>query len=69
MTVDRKLTARNGQIVIALVDGRSTVEAFRKDRKGITLMPKNKRYMPIKILPENDFQILRVVTNVNRKII
>ena len=68
LTVDRKLEARNGQIVVALVDGRSTVKTFRKDRKGITLMPENKRYMPIKILPENDFQILGVVTNVIRKV-
>jgi DNA polymerase V len=68
LTVDRKLEARNGQIVVALVDGRSTVKTFRKDRKGITLVPENKRYTPIKILPENDFQILGVVTNVIRKV-
>lgn len=68
LTVDRKLEARNGQIVVALVDGRSTVKTFRKDRKGITLVPENKRYMPIKIQPENDFQILGVVTNVIRKV-
>lgn len=68
LTVDRKLEARNGQIVVALVDGRSTVKTFRKDRKGITLVPENKRYMPITILPENDFQILGVVTNVIRKV-
>ena len=68
LTVDRKLEARNGQIVVALVDGRSTVKTFRKDRQGITLVPENKRYMPIRILPESDFQILGVVTNVIRKI-
>ena len=68
LTVDRKLEARNGQIVVALVDGRSTVKTFRKDRKGVTLLPENKRYTSIKILPENDFQILGVVTNVIRKI-
>jgi DNA polymerase V len=68
LTVDRKLEAHNGQIVVALVDGRSTVKTFRKDRKGITLTPENKRYIPIKILPGNDFQILGVVTNVIRKV-
>lgn len=68
LTVDRKLEARNGQIVVALVDGRATVKTFRKDREGITLVPENKRYVPIKILPENDFQILGVVTNVIRKV-
>ncbi|HZD42347.1 MAG TPA: LexA family transcriptional regulator [Terriglobales bacterium] len=68
LTVDRKLEAQIGQIVVALVDGRSTVKTFRKDRKGITLVPENKKYTPIKILPENDFQILGVVTNVIRKV-
>lgn len=68
LTVDRKLEARNGQIVVASIDGQSTVKTFRKDRKGITLMPENKKYTPIKILPENDFQLLGVVTNVIRKV-
>jgi len=68
LTVDRKLEARNGQIVVALVDGHATVKTFRKDRKDITLVPENKRYVPIKILPANDFQILGVVTNVIRKV-
>jgi DNA polymerase V len=68
LIVDRRLEARNGQIVVALVDGRATVKTFRTDRKGITLVPENKRYEPIKILPANDFQILGVVTNVIRKI-
>jgi DNA polymerase V len=69
LTVDRKLEARDGQIVVALVDGRATVKTFRKDRAGITLVPENKRYTPIKILPENDFLILGAVTNVIRKLI
>jgi DNA polymerase V len=68
LTVDHKLEARNGQIVVALVDGRSTVKTFRRDREGITLVPENKRYAPIRILPENDFQILGVVTSVIRKL-
>ena len=68
LTVDRKLEARNGQIVVALVDGRATVKTFRKDREGVTLVPENKRYTPIRILPENDLQILGVVTNVIRKV-
>ena len=68
LTVDRNLEARNGQIVVALVDGRATVKTFRKDREGVTLVPENKRYVPIKILPASDFQILGVVTNVIRKV-
>jgi DNA polymerase V len=69
LTVDRTLEARNGQIVVALLDGRATVKTFRTDREGIILVPENKSYTPIRILPENDFQILGVVTNVIRKLI
>jgi DNA polymerase V len=68
LSIDRKLEPRNGQIVVASIDGQFTVKTFRRDRNGITLMPENKKYMPIKILPENDFQILGVVTNVIRKV-
>jgi DNA polymerase V len=68
LTVDRKLEPRNGQIVVALVDGGATVKTFRKDPDGITLVPENNRYAPIKILPANDFQILGVVTNVIRQV-
>jgi DNA polymerase V len=69
LTVDQKLEPRNGQIVVALIDGHSTVKTFRKDTKGITLVPENKKYSPIKILPENDFQVVGVVTNVIREVI
>ena len=68
LTVDRKLEAQNGQIIVASIDGQSTVKTFRKDREGISLIPENKKYTPIKILPENDFQLLGVVTNVIRKV-
>ena len=69
LMVDRQLEPRNGQIVVALIDGRSTVKTFRKDRNGITLVPENKKYLPIKILTEDDFKILGVVTSVIRKVI
>jgi DNA polymerase V len=68
LTVDRKLEAHNGQIVVALIDGQSTVKTFRKNHTGISLIPQNKNYLPIKILPENDFKVLGVVTNVIRKV-
>lgn len=69
LTIDRKLEPRNGQIVVASIDGQSTVKTLRTNSKGVTLMPENKKYRPIKILPHNDFRILGVVTNVIRKVI
>jgi len=68
LTVDRKLEPRNGQIIVALIDGHSTVKTFRPDRNRVTLEPRNTKYMPIKIRPDNDFHIVGVVTNVIRKL-
>ena len=68
LTVDRKLEARNGQIVVASIDGQCTVKTFRRDSNGVTLIPQNKKYNPITIRPENEFHILGVVTNVIRKV-
>ena len=35
LTVDRKLEARNGQIVVASVDGQSTVKIFQRIVKAL----------------------------------
>ena len=68
LTIDRKLEPRNGQIVVASIDGQSTVKTLRMERNQITLVPQNNKHKPIKILPQNDFQILGVVTNVIRRV-
>lgn len=49
--------ARNGQIVVARVDGAVTVKVFKRDRRGVYLLPRNPDYAPIEVDPTRDFAI------------
>jgi repressor LexA len=49
--------ARNGQIVVARVDDAFTVKVFRRDRRGIHLLPRNRAHAPIEVDPDCDFAI------------
>lgn len=49
--------ARNGQIVVARVDGAITVKVFKRDRHGIHLLPRNPAFKPIEPDKTLDFAI------------
>lgn len=51
--------ARNGQIVVAVVNGEATVKTFSQQKKSIELLPSNKNYSPI-VIDENieDFKVV-----------
>ncbi|HEX7326073.1 MAG TPA: transcriptional repressor LexA [Rhodanobacteraceae bacterium] len=49
--------ARNSQIVVARVDGAFTVKVFKRDRRGIHLLPRNASYAPIEVDATRDFAI------------
>lgn len=49
--------ARDGQIVVARVDGAVTVKVFRHDRRGVHLLPRNPAYAPIEVDATHDFAI------------
>lgn len=49
--------ARNGQIVVARVDDAFTVKVFKRDRRGIHLLPRNLAYAPIEVDQTRDFAI------------
>ncbi len=49
--------ARNGQIVVARVDGAVTVKVFKRDKRGIHLLPRNPDYIPIEVDETRDFAI------------
>ncbi|MFZ1075756.1 MAG: LexA family transcriptional regulator [Minisyncoccia bacterium] len=63
--VERKQTYKEGQIVIASVDGEFTIKYLRKGPRGYFLEPANAKYKPI--YPENTLSIEAVVTAVVRK--
>lgn len=64
--VDRSLNPRNGDIVIAQVDGQWTMKYFSKRGKDVTLIPANQKYRPIK--PKSELNIAGVVISVIRKL-
>lgn len=62
---DRGRTAKNGDIVIAEVDGGWTMKYLKKIGNKVELIPANKNYKPI--IPRHDLNIAAVVTSVIRK--
>ena len=62
---ERTNTAKNGDIVIADVDGEHTMKYFRQVGSKTWLEPANKKYKPI--YPENEMQIQAIVRGVIRK--
>lgn len=63
--VDKGRTPKNGDIVIAQVDGEWTMKYLRKRGDTVTLAPANPKYQPI--TPKNELKISGVVTAVVRK--
>ncbi len=62
---ERTNNAKDGDIVIARVDGEFTMKYFRKEGSAVWLEPANKNYKPI--YPNNDLVIEAIVKGVIRK--
>jgi repressor LexA len=63
--VERREEARDGDIVIAEVDGGWTMKYFRSRAHKVWLEPANKNFKPI--YPEGEMKIAAVVRGVVRK--
>lgn len=63
--VERKITPKNGDIVIAEVDGEWTIKYFRKIGSKVYLEPANKKYRSI--YPKEELKIAAIVKAVVRK--
>lgn len=64
--VEKTNTAKEGEIVIAMVDGEHTMKYFRKDKSGkVYLEPANKNFK--NIYPEESLEITGIVKGVVRK--
>lgn len=62
---ERTENAKDGDIVIAEVDGEFTMKFFRKEGSKVWLEPANKNFKPI--YPVNDLKIRAIVKGVIRK--
>ncbi len=63
--VSKQETARNGQIVVAMIDGEATVKTFYKEKDHVRLQPENDTMEPIIV---RDVQIIGKVIGLFRKI-
>jgi len=63
--VERKGNPKDGDIVIAEIDGGWTMKYFKKKGNQVYLQPANKNYKPI--YPEYDLKIAAIVRGVIRK--
>lgn len=65
--VDRSLTPRSGDIVIAALDDEYTIKRLYFDDTGVRLEPANPRYQTITLTEGRELTIWGVVTGVVRK--
>ena len=63
--VSKQNTARNGQIVVAMIDGNATVKTFYKEKEYVRLQPENDTMEPIIV---KGVQIIGKVVGLFRKI-
>ena len=64
IVIDKSLEVKNGDFVVAFIDGEFTLKEFRLDEANhcAWLIPHNKDFEPIKVTEENDFLIWGVLT-------
>lgn len=68
LVVDRSLSPRPGNVVIACVEGEFTVKRLQRAGNNMELAPENPEYVPITLTPETDFTIWGVVQHVIHKV-
>ncbi len=67
VVVEDRRTPKNGEVVVALIDGReATLKTFRRDRGRVRLQPANPSMQPIIVRPES-LRIQGVVRGVLRR--
>ena len=64
LVVDRSLDPKDGNVIIAVIDGELTVKRLSNKNGEISLVPENPNYKPLKITEEMSFTVWGVVTNV-----
>ncbi|MCP5470244.1 MAG: translesion error-prone DNA polymerase V autoproteolytic subunit [Chlamydiales bacterium] len=64
LIVDRALTPAHGKVVVALVGGEFTVKRLEQRGGRTHLVAANRRYSPIDVTDDEEFQVWGVVTYV-----
>ena len=61
--VDRSLSPRNEDIIVAVLEGEFLIKQFSNTRDEIRLIPHNSKYPIINIKEDSDFQVWGVVVH------
>ncbi len=69
VVVRRQETARDGEIVVASVEGEATVKRLKLSAGRITLQPENPDFASIVIAPDTEIRILGRVVEVRRRLV
>ena len=65
--IHKQENARNGERVVALIEGEATLKKFFKERSRIRLEPANGSMKPIYVEPNKDIRILGTLVGVLRR--
>lgn len=68
LIVHKQNCADNGDIIVASVDGESTVKRYKESSGAVFLMPENSKYSPILITEKNSFYIFGKVVEVRNRL-
>lgn len=64
LVVDKALTAKDGSVVVAIINGEFTVKRIKKKDGNMYLWPENVNYKPILVTDAMDFEVWGVVRSV-----
>lgn len=64
LVIDRSITPKNGDIVLAILNGDFTVKYLKKNQFKCWLIPANSKYKEIEITPEMEMQVWGVVIQI-----
>tara|TARA_Y100001934_G_C12214363_1_gene707692 strand:+ start:48 stop:473 length:426 start_codon:yes stop_codon:yes gene_type:complete len=68
LIVDKELEAKEGQIILAVINGDYTVKRLIKKSEAYYLQPENPAFEPLRITTFMDFRIWGVVTGLIKKL-
>ncbi len=67
LVVDRSVTPKHNDIVIALINGEYTLKRLYMNEDMVKLCPENEAYQPIELSGADELEVWGVVTGLTRK--